>query len=57
LNATHGDIFFNGRNITRLAPHRICHLGICRTFQIVQSFAPPDLPPGHLSDVPNRAEL
>jgi len=38
LNATRGDIFFNGQNITRLAPHRICHLGICRTFQIVQSF-------------------
>jgi branched-chain amino acid transport system ATP-binding protein len=38
LNATRGDIFFNGRNITRLGPHRICHLGVCRTFQIVQSF-------------------
>ena len=38
LNATRGDIFFNGQNITRLAPHRICHMGICRTFQIVQSF-------------------
>jgi len=38
LSATRGDIFFNGRNITRLGPHRICHLGICRTFQIVQSF-------------------
>jgi branched-chain amino acid transport system ATP-binding protein len=38
LNATRGEIFFNGQNITRLAPHRICHLGICRTFQIVQSF-------------------
>lgn len=38
LNATRGDIFFNGHNITRLGPHRICRLGICRTFQIVQSF-------------------
>jgi branched-chain amino acid transport system ATP-binding protein len=38
LKATRGDILFNGRNITRLGPHRICHLGICRTFQIVQSF-------------------
>ena len=38
LNATRGDIFFKGENITRLGPHRICHLGICRTFQIVQSF-------------------
>jgi len=38
LNATRGQIFFNGQDITRLGPHRICHLGICRTFQIVQSF-------------------
>jgi branched-chain amino acid transport system ATP-binding protein len=38
LNATRGDILFNDRNITRLGPHRICHLGVCRTFQIVQSF-------------------
>jgi branched-chain amino acid transport system ATP-binding protein len=38
LNATRGEIFFDGQNITRLGPHRICHLGICRTFQIVQSF-------------------
>ena len=38
LNATGGNIFFKGQNITRLGPHRICHLGICRTFQIVQSF-------------------
>ena len=38
LNATRGDIFFKGENITRIGPHRICHLGICRTFQIVQSF-------------------
>ena len=38
LNATRGDIFFNGQNITR--PR-----------------APPDLPPGHLPDVPDRAEL
>jgi branched-chain amino acid transport system ATP-binding protein len=39
LNATAGDIFFNGRNITRTPPHRVCHLGISRTFQIVQSFS------------------
>jgi branched-chain amino acid transport system ATP-binding protein len=38
LNATRGDVFFRGQNIARLGPHRICHLGICRTFQIVQSF-------------------
>jgi len=39
LNATKGDIFFAGQNITRMEPHRICRLGICRTFQIVQSFS------------------
>ncbi len=39
LNATKGDIFFDGQNITRMEPHRICRLGICRTFQIVQSFS------------------
>jgi len=39
LNATEGDVFFNGQNITRMGPHRVCHLGISRTFQIVQSFS------------------
>jgi branched-chain amino acid transport system ATP-binding protein len=39
LDATRGDIFFDGENITRMGPHRICRLGICRTFQIVQSFS------------------
>jgi branched-chain amino acid transport system ATP-binding protein len=39
LNATRGDVIFKGRNITRILPHRICHLGVCRTFQIVQSFS------------------
>ncbi|MEJ2165993.1 MAG: ABC transporter ATP-binding protein [Desulfobacterales bacterium] len=38
LHATRGDILFKGKNITVLGPHRICHMGICRTFQIVQSF-------------------
>ncbi len=38
LSSTLGSIHFEGKEITRLPPHRICHLGICRTFQIVQVF-------------------
>jgi branched-chain amino acid transport system ATP-binding protein len=38
LSCTEGSIRFEGREIKRLRPHRICHLGICRTFQIVQIF-------------------
>jgi branched-chain amino acid transport system ATP-binding protein len=34
----HGEIVFNGRNITKLPPHKICHLGIGRTFQIPLPF-------------------
>lgn len=33
-----GRITFDGRNITGLPPHRICQLGISRTFQIPQTF-------------------
>lgn len=33
-----GRIDFDGRNITGLQPHRICQLGIARTFQIPQTF-------------------
>lgn len=29
-----GDIVFEGRSIKRLSPHKICHRGIARTFQI-----------------------
>ena len=39
LNASRGEIFYKRQNITREAPHSICHRGICRTFQIVQSFS------------------
>jgi len=39
LTCTRGDIFFKGQNITRVPAHRVCHIGICRTFQIVQSFS------------------
>ena len=35
---TKGKIHFNGKNITSLKPHKICSLGISRTFQILQVF-------------------
>jgi len=35
---TSGEVIFDGRNITKLKLHKICHLGIGRTFQIVQPF-------------------
>jgi len=34
-----GSVRFSGQDITGLAPHRICRLGMTRTFQIVQPFA------------------
>jgi len=33
-----GAIFYNKHNITAQAPHKICHLGIARTYQIPQPF-------------------
>jgi branched-chain amino acid transport system ATP-binding protein len=33
-----GHIGFKGQDITRLAPHKTCHLGIARTYQIPQPF-------------------
>jgi len=33
-----GRILFQGKDITRYAPHRTCHLGIARTYQIPQPF-------------------
>ena len=36
---TEGEIFFNGERITGLTPDIICHRGLSRTFQIMQSFA------------------
>ena len=34
-----GSIFFRGQDVTGFPPHRICHIGMTRTFQIVQPFA------------------
>jgi branched-chain amino acid transport system ATP-binding protein len=34
-----GSIRLRGRDIARLAPHRICTLGVARTFQLVRTFA------------------
>jgi branched-chain amino acid transport system ATP-binding protein len=34
----HGRILFQGRDITWLGSHRVCHLGLARTFQIPQAF-------------------
>src|SRR6476620_4579898 len=33
-----GKVLFRGQNITGTAPHRICRLGIARTFQLVRTF-------------------
>jgi branched-chain amino acid transport system ATP-binding protein len=33
-----GDIYLLGHNITGLAPHKVCHMGIARTFQLVKAF-------------------
>ncbi len=38
LPPTQGHIFFKGRDITHLPPHRIAHLGIGRSFQITNIF-------------------
>lgn len=33
-----GDIYLEGQKITGLAPHKICHMGIARTYQLVKAF-------------------
>ena len=38
LEPTGGRVFFKDQEITGLAPHRIAHLGIGRTFQLVRLF-------------------
>jgi len=35
---TDGRIFFEGKDITGMPPHKICHRGISRTYQIPQPF-------------------
>jgi branched-chain amino acid transport system ATP-binding protein len=38
LEPDSGSVAFDARDITGLPPHRICRLGLVRTFQIVQPF-------------------
>jgi branched-chain amino acid transport system ATP-binding protein len=38
LGPDRGSVRFGGEDITGMAPHRICRLGLVRTFQIVQPF-------------------
>ena len=33
-----GDVYLRGQKITGLAPHKICHMGTSRTFQLVKAF-------------------
>ncbi len=33
-----GQIIFDGKDTTKLKAHRICHLGLARTFQVPQTF-------------------
>jgi len=35
---SHGRVFFQGRDITGLSPHRVVHLGLLRSFQITNIF-------------------
>ncbi|MGA7877086.1 MAG: ABC transporter ATP-binding protein [Desulfoferrobacter sp.] len=38
VKPTDGAIHFNNEDITRWPPHRICHAGVARTFQIAKPF-------------------
>lgn len=38
MRPTSGQVFYKGRDITNLPPHRIAHLGIGRSFQITNIF-------------------
>ena len=33
-----GEVYLRGRRVTGLAPHKLCHLGISRTFQLIRTF-------------------
>ena len=35
---TSGNVYLQGKNITGVPPHRVCHMGIARTFQLVKTF-------------------
>ena len=39
LPPSSGEVYFEGHHITGLAPHRVCRLGVARTFQIARPFA------------------
>lgn len=39
LVPTAGSVYFDGQEITGMAPHRVCKLGIARTFQIARPFS------------------
>jgi branched-chain amino acid transport system ATP-binding protein len=39
LRPTSGDVLFEGRSLSGLAPYRISHRGIGRTFQVVRPFS------------------
>jgi branched-chain amino acid transport system ATP-binding protein len=41
LTPTSGEVIFQGKRINEMKPHRVCKLGLTRTFQIVQPF--PDM--------------
>jgi branched-chain amino acid transport system ATP-binding protein len=33
-----GEVYLRGQKITGFAPHKICHMGIARTFQLIKTF-------------------
>jgi branched-chain amino acid transport system ATP-binding protein len=33
-----GDVYLREQRITGIAPHKVCHLGVARTFQLVKTF-------------------
>jgi len=39
LQPNHGKVFFKGRDITHVPPHRMAHLGIGRSYQITNTFS------------------
>jgi branched-chain amino acid transport system ATP-binding protein len=36
---TSGKVLFKKQDVTKLGPHRICHLGLARTFQVPKTFS------------------